>query len=59
VCRREEQSGDRLGENRRGRWELRERVGKKGQNKLLVRGAMGFSRRERERVKVVREGMRK
>jgi hypothetical protein len=43
VCRREEQSGDRLGENRRGRWELRERVGKKGQNKLLGRVAMNFS----------------
>jgi hypothetical protein len=35
------------------------RVGDKGQNELLGRGAMDFSTRERGKVKGVRVGMRR
>jgi hypothetical protein len=36
----------------------RKRVGERGKNELLGKGAMGFSTRERRRVKGVRVGMR-
>jgi hypothetical protein len=47
-----------LGENGRGRYGLGERVGKKGQNKLLGRRAMDFSTGG-GRVKGGRGGMRR